>query len=291
MSENNDQPLSEIETQPTQLLPTKKSKKKIWMVLGLIIVIAVLVSAVAALNFTAPNGQIANAQTVSLGFSYSQGEIMEYSMQITASVTVEGVPQPSSSSTQTATITQEVLNTDEDTYTIRVTTKSISPSAGSSSYTMTMDKSGKIIDYGDLPAEAQQMMQSMSTIPGFGSYFPKQEAKVGESWQVPINLQFSGMSLVGTVNYKIVATNPITVPAGTYDVVSIEITSDDLKMSLTSLDESMVFQANYDGQIDLEKDTCRMIQLEMDVALTATIEGQTGTINSSMQMQLEQYTK
>jgi hypothetical protein len=99
------------------------------------------------------------------------------------------------------------------------------------------------------------------------------------------------MSFVGTANYKIVSTKPITVPAGTYDVISIKITSDDLKLTLSSSDESVVFQANYDGQIELEKDTCRMIKLNMDVALTATIEGETGTINSSMQMQLEHHTK
>jgi hypothetical protein len=287
MSEDKNQ----TEVPSTKLPPTKQSKKKLWMILGIIIVIVLLVSTVAVLNFFASNGQLIDGETLSLGFSYSQGEIMDYSTQITSSLTVDGVPQSSSSSTLTAMITQEILSTDENTYTIRTTTQTFSPSAGSSSYTVTMDKSGKIIDYGNLPAETQQMMRSMSTIPGFGSYFPKQTAKVGESWQVPINLQFSGMSFQGTVNYKIVDSGSKTVPAGTYDVISIEISAADLELTISSSTESVVFMTDYDGQIDLEKGTCRMIQLDMNVKMTATIEGETGVIDSSMLMLLEQHTK
>jgi hypothetical protein len=287
MSEDKNQ----TEVPSTNLPPTKQSRKKLWMILGIVILVVVLVSTVAVLNFFALNGQPGDGETLSLGFSYSQGEIMDYSTQITSSLTVDGVPQSSSDSTQTATITQEILSADEDTYTIRTTSRATSSSAGASSYTVTMDKSGKIVDYGNLPAETQQMMQTMSTIPGFGSYFPKKTAKVGESWQIPIDLQFSGMSFQGTVKYKIVDSGSKAVPAGTYDVISIEISAVDLELTISSSTESVVFMVDYDGQIDLEQGTCRLIQLDMNVEMTATIDGETGVIDSSMQMQLEQHTK
>jgi hypothetical protein len=288
MSENNFPP-PPLQNQLTELPKIKRSRKKLWIALGLILVIA-SVSVVAAINYPRPNGLLGQDQPLTLSFGYTKGEVMKYSLKTITLVSVQKTPQPTAqNSTQTATITEEVLSVDGDNFTIRTTTTPISPSGVQSLVTMKMDKSGRIIDYGDLPSESIQLMQSMSTIPGFGSYFSRQEAKVGDSWQVPLSTQYSGISFQGTINYKIVAVKSVTVPAGTYNVVSIDITANQVKMNLASSGSSVDFNVNYNGQINLEKGTCRLIQLDMEETATATINGETGTISATMQMQLEQH--
>ena len=52
--------------------------------------------------------------------------------------------------------------------------------------------------------------------------FPKEEVKVGESWQIPMNAEVSGFVMEGTATYKVSEVKTLTVPAGTYNVFKID---------------------------------------------------------------------
>jgi len=94
---------------PTSVEPTRKSRKKLYALLG-IVLIAVLIS-VVVITFFVPRGL---GETIPYGFNYAVGEKMVYDLSM--SVNVGG-----QSMSETGTISMEVLSFDGDNYTINET--------------------------------------------------------------------------------------------------------------------------------------------------------------------------
>jgi hypothetical protein len=128
-------------------------------------------------------------------------------------------------------------------------------------------------------------------MPGYGSTFPKSEVKVGESWQIPMNSETSGVSLQGTANYKVSEVKTLTVPAGTYNVVKIDITTSNVHLSASSELTDVNLSVTLNGYVYLEKATGRTVQLQIEETVTGLgFAGISGDISVSMQMQLIQLT-
>src|SRR3990170_951412 len=68
---------------PTQQQPPRRSRKKLWIAVGLVAIIAV---ALVAIVFLANPSFFAQGETIPLTFNYNAGEKMTYSMTIWASI-------------------------------------------------------------------------------------------------------------------------------------------------------------------------------------------------------------
>ncbi len=276
--------MSEIPTAseipPEALAPSSRPKKllgrKLVLAIGLIAVMAV--ASAFTLVYLMPKGE---AATVSLCLKYDVGEKMTYDIIITTSAMGQTF-------TQQGTISMEILSFDGVNYTIRQTMRLDSQEI---SYTLRMNKTGHIIDFPGLPPELQQTYSSLVGMPGFGTYFPKEKAKVGESWQIPFNIQKGEFSLQGTVNFGISGVTNITVPAGTYTVFKMDITTNNIHGTYEPAGMTISLALSMNGYGYLENATCHPIEFHIQESATTTSMGQTLSMSMTMQMQLKQHTK
>jgi len=99
---------------------------------------------------------------------------------------------------------------------------------------------------------------------------------VNDTWQVPVNSNNSLIGYNGVFTYKFGSVKKITVPAGTYKVFKIDVSSSNLTSSVT---ENLVF--TFDVQAYLEYGTCCMIdaniQSSLGIAGGQTVENSTTT--------------
>jgi hypothetical protein len=250
--------------------------RKLYALLGVVAVVAVV--SVVVFMFFLPRGL---GETIPYGFNFAVGEQMTYDM----SITISGAGQPVS---ETGTIGMHVLSFDGENYTInetmRVVVQGISQDV---SYTVKMNKTGYITDISGLPAQTQQVYSMFMGMPGFGGFFNKTEARVGETWEVPLNVGNSSFSMAGTINYKFGDIQNITVPAGTYKTFKMEMSTNDAHVSSGSVSMSV----NMNGQIHLEYGTCRLVDMNLQESMSSSGMGQTTTASVSMQMSLIQDTR
>jgi len=189
--------------------------------------------------------------------------------------------------TQTGTISMETLSLDGEIYTIRQTMQF---QGQQFSYTMKMDKTGRLVDYSGLPFQSQQMSYSFIGMPGFGSYFPKAEMKVGESGQIPLSMSSSGYTMTGTVYFRVSETRSVTVPAGTYNAFKMEITAPNIQVNYGQPGATVNMVVNLNGYQYLEMGTCRPIEFNIQETVTGTSMGLTYSMTMTMQMRLVQHT-
>lgn len=256
--------------------PPKLFRKRSYFVIGLIAVAAV--ASTFTLVYLLPRGE---AATVPLGLNYSVGEKMTYEITFTASAMGQ-------TESQTGTLSMEVLDFDGLNYTIRETVLFQSQEF---SYTIKMNKTGHIIDLGSLSPEFEQIYSSFVSMPGYGSYFPKEEAKVGEGWQIPIDIHADGFSLEGTVNFGISGITSITVPAGTYHVFKMDITAPNIQGAYEYSGVTVNLVASMNGYGYLENGTCRPIEFNIQESVTGISMGKTISMSMTMRMQLIEHVK
>ena len=262
---------------PTSVEPTRKSRKKLYALLG-IILIAVLIS-VVVITFFVPRGL---GETIPYGFNYAVGEKMVYDLSMSVNTGGQSI-------SETGTISMEVLSFDGGNYTINETVSFTVQGTPQQevSFTMRMNKFGQMTDFSGVPSEMQSIYSMFGGVPGFGSAFNKTEARVGESWQLPLDFGNSTFSMSGTINYKFGEVQNITMAAGTYKTFKIEISTNDVHASISGVSVSL----NMHGWIRQEYGTCRLIDMNMEATETASGQGQSMTLTISMQMTLRQYIK
>ena len=257
-------------------LQPRRFGRKLYALLGVVAVVVVV--SVVVFMFFLPRGL---GETIPYGFNFAVGEQMTYDM----SITISGAGQPVS---ETGTVGMHVLGFDGENYTInetmRVVVQGISQDV---SYTVKMNKTGYITDISGLPAQTQQVYSMFMGMPGFGGVFNKTEARVGETWQVPLNVGNSSFSMAGTINYRFGDIQNITVPAGTIKTFKMEMSTNDAHVSSGSVSMSV----NMNGQIHLEYGTCRLVDMNLQESMSSSGMGQTTTASVSMQMSLIQDTR
>lgn len=266
--------MNEVTTQPEIAPVAVKSKFRRNLVIGLVALAIIVMASVIMFTQFLPS---ARGEAVTLGLGYAVGEKMTYEITMTMeAMTVEF--------SQEATLEMEVLSFDGENYTIRQTLTAESEEV---SFEMKMNKTGHIVGGSGLPSEFEETFSSLFGVPGFGSYFPEELVRVGESWEMPLDMEFPGIEFEGTISYELSEIDSVEVPAGTYKALQINIEGSDLRM------EGEDFQAdwNMNGDIYLEKDTCRLLELKFDQSISTTAVGQTVSIEMTMQMQLTEHLK
>ena len=260
--------------------PKPKPRKKRYFLIGLIVLIVTVVAFGTWL--------MAPAEVVALEVNYSQGEKMTYEIDISMKMMGQEF-------SYTIIIRMEILEKEDGIYTIRQSFTSDLLDQ-TYSFTVRINKTGNVVEFLDVPPELQQTMSSFSFMPGNGLYFPKEEAKVGDSWQIPIDMQTEEFNLTGTINNKITETRRITVPAGTYDVFKLEFTSSEVTMTYkpppelnmtTPIEMSMTMK----GYEYFEKGTCLTVEAKFEQTASISMMGQTISMSTTLNMRLTEHTK
>jgi len=255
-----------------------KPRKKWYLLAGLIVIL------VAAFG----TWLMVPAEVVALGINYSKGEKMTYEIDMSMKMMGQEF-------SYTMTIRIEILEKENGIYTIRQT---ITSDLLDQTYSLTVriNETGNVVEFLDVPPEFQQTMTSFSFMPGNGYYFPKEEAKVGDSWQIPISMQTEEFNLTGTINNKITETRRITVPAGTYDVFKLEFTSSEFEMTYkpppelnmtTPIEIGMTMR----GYEYFEKGTCLVVEARFEQTTSMSMMGQTISVSMTLNMRLIEHTR
>ena len=270
--------LNEIPTPPEAPPEAVKPRfgRKLYLVIGLVAIAIIATASIIMFTQFLPS---ARGEAVTLGLNYSVGEKMTYEINVT--ITMETMDTEVS---QEATWEMEVQGFDGENYTIRQT---MTFDQQEFSFTMKMNKTGYIVEYIGLPPEFEQTFSSFLGVPGFGSYLTEEEVRVGESWEIPFDMELPSIDFNGTISYELSEITSVTVPAGTYEALKINVEGSDLRM------EGMDFNVTYNinGYIYLEKATCRLIELRFDQSTTMTVMDQTQSMEMTIQMQLIEHLK
>jgi hypothetical protein len=133
-------------------------------------------------------------------------------------------------------------------------------------------------------------------MPGNGFYFPVEEAKVGDRWEIPLNMQNEQFNLTGTINNQITGTRKIIVPAGTYEVFKLEFTSTDFTLSFSpppelNMSEPMVMETSMRGYEYFEKGTCRVVEASFEQTVSMSLMGQSISVTITIDMTLKEHVK
>lgn len=260
--------------------PPVKSRKKLWMAVALIAVLAV--SAVSATVLLTQPGILPSGENIVLSYNYTVGQKMTYNMELTMNVPGQHTQN------QVITVSEEILDFDGTTYTVRT----VASAQGQADQTniMRMETSGRIADYGNTASSIQQTFNSLFSMPGFGSYFPKQQVNVGETWTIPLDTNIQGLSAQGTVTNKITEISSMTAAGQTFNAFKNTMSSQ-VQLTTDAPGGGGTLTISYSGYDHMEKGTCTLLDFHMDVIATITANGQTQTMTMTMSMNLTDFTR
>ncbi len=275
---NNPQPEPFDKPSQSTLSIPGKSRRRLYALGGIIAVIIV------ASALFVPQ---ALGSSIELGLNYTVGEKMTYATTNTVtnqmsntSINVETTPL---TQTYNSTGVHEILSFNDEAYTIKLTITS-ELNGKPLSIPITTNTTTKTQYYNNLlPAGSPAFFLNASSNPTIEAYLTKSQVKVGESWQIPVSTGNVSLGLTGEITLKFSSIQEITVPAGTYQVFVVELSSKDLTMhispdngviSASTLDNS-ILQLN--GRTYLEVGTCRVIKSELTQQTTIQQTGVTGS--------------
>lgn len=271
--------LSDTPNEPALLVP--RHRRRLYALAG-IIIIAVIASALYVPQ--------AFGTSIGLSLNYTVGEKMVYTTTNTVtnqmrntSINMETNPL---SETYNSTASYEILSFNGENYTIKMTvTSEIMGRTITIPLTTNTSKTKYYNNF--LPSGAPPFFLNVSGNPTFEAYLAKSQVNVGDTWQFPVSTGNSSLGLTGELTLKFSGIQDLTVPAGTYKVFIIEISSSKLNMHADadylntihlSIPKNMSLQIS--GNTYLEQGTCRVIKSDLiqETTFQATGIGSTSVI-------------
>ena len=284
----------DLTTQAPLAVNGKRFGKKLYVVITAVVTIAII-----AVALMIPQG----AASIPLNANYNVGEKMIY--DITATVNYD-LGQLSELLPSNVTVggqqTIEVLSFDGQSYTLNHTaTMIVNNTPFSYSIIETMAKTGYSAYLLNMGGASQGI--STSDVPGnsyLAKLLSKSEVKVGDSISIPYPDNGSMMGVTGGLTLTFKGIEDLKVPAGTFKVFRVDLTSDNLQMDLSQLAEnlggssivsgSMKIDINY--QIYIEYGTMRLVQstVQEGISIQATaLQDANYSMDITMDMALNQY--
>lgn len=251
----------------------------------LLVAAAAVIIIILGIALLTPQG----AATIPLKINYNIGEKMIYDADI--SVVMRGFNLPNTtgiglnqnSISTSATIALEVLSFDGETYTLNnTTTMNLLGSTQSISMIQKINKTGFSTFMFNTPNQELSYNTSMSSI--LTSLLDKPDVKVGETLQVPVP------GLQGNLTLTFNGLEDLTVPAGTYKVYKVSISSDNLTTQNLVPEgfsnQNIQVSMSVNGQTYVEYNTGRQIEYNMQTAASATISEIEFSVDMSSNMTL-----
>jgi hypothetical protein len=281
------------ESAPDPSSPKKQFPgKKIYLVLFAVIAILII-----AATLLIPQG----AAILPLNVNYTVGEKMVYDTTMAASFQYNNSALPTgntglpNSSNISMKQTIEVTDFDGEYYTLNHTmTLNTSVKPISVSIIEKMNKTGYSAYLFDIGNSQQEIPNNGVTSNSYlAQLLSKPEVKVGDSVNVPFpSMANSSIGVTGDLTMTFKGIQDLTVPAGTYKVFRIDITSNNLQMKynspLSSLNNftpaNITISSDMNYQIYIEYGTMRMIKsTAQETVSTASATANYGmTMNTDM---------
>jgi hypothetical protein len=218
--------------------------KRVYAILGIIAVAAVALT--LALVLTPPS----LGANIPLTYKYTPGEEMTYN------ATTIAMPEVGANITESDTVRMDIISFDGENYTINESGSAPALGYFQAYFIFTMNSTGYITSAKGVP------LNMSSAYSYFQLFFPKEEARVNDTWQVPVNSDNSLIGFNGVFTYKFGGVQKISVPAGTYKVFKIDVSSNNLTRLGT---ENLV--TTLDVEAYLEYGTCCMIEANIQSSL------------------------
>ena len=120
-----------------------------------------------------------------------------------------------------------------------------------------------------LPVALEQYTTNLnSTNPSETAIFNQTQAKVGDTWQVPLDSSTPSSAQAPELTVTFAAIQDLTVKAGTYKVFKIDFLQTNPQQS-----QSTLYPQNFDvsGQSYLEFGTCKQIQSTLQLNMTSNL--------------------
>ena len=249
--------------------------KKLFVVIAAVAAIAIIVVAL----FFVPQG---SADVISLGVDYAVGEKLTYAITTTMS-TDYGNSSMNLSSDSTLTI--EVVSFDGGVYTLNYTTTS-----SALGYSMTTSKlievqeSEMVTALALLPVAFQQYATTLGNTsnPLVTAVFDKSEAKVGDTWTIPLSSADSGSSSVGDLTVTFKAIQDLSVEAGNFRVFRIDFATNMQENQGASSSYNMNMNVELSGQSYLETGTCKQVKSVLDMTMGYTLMGSDYSVTAAI---------
>ena len=258
------------------LEPSKKAGSRLRkrpLIFGLVVVTIIAILSIYAL-FQSPMLGV-GAKATELKLDYYVGETMAYEMNI-------GMQMFNTTISETIKLEMEVQDFDGENYTVKY---AISAGNEEHSFTLKMNETGQLVEGNELPDNLNETFSLLPVMPGFGSYLTGEKVGVGDSWEIPFDVP--EMDFEGKMSFVITELSKVDVPAGTYDVFKIGVESSGFNIEA----EGVQADLKMDGVLSLEKDTCRLVDLDLSLTLETAIEDQTGSIDMNFKMTLIEHLK
>jgi hypothetical protein len=275
--------------QPISATPVKRR----WFGKKFLALAAVIAVALIAVALFVPLGQA----VIPLNVDYTVGEKMVYDSTITGSYDSAAPAGTSMLIPKNITIdsqqTIEVTGFDGEYYTLNHTmTMNLNNKPISFSMIEKMNKTGYSAYLLNLGSSQQEIPNNGLTSTSYLAQLLNQpEVKVGDSVNVPFPTGNSSIGITGGLKMTFKGIQDLTVPAGTYKVFRIDITSNDLKMNyqsplsglsnFTPANITIGMDMNY--QIYIEYGTMRQIKASMQESVST----QSATMNYGMNMSMD----
>jgi hypothetical protein len=250
---------------------TTSRLRKTSLILGLVIITIIAVASIYAFSQSPSFG----VGATELRLDYNVGEKMTYEITV-------GMQMFDTMVSETVTLEMEVQNFDGENYTVGYT---ILAGTDETSFTLKLNETGHIVENSELPDDLDETFSYFLGVPAFGSYFTGEKVSVGESWEIPFD--FPEIDLKGKMIFVITETSKVNVPAGTYDVLKIGTESSGLSMEA----EDVQVNLEINGFLSLEKDTCRLVDLDLNLTLETVLENQTTSIDMDIELTLINHQK
>ena len=135
---------------------------------------------------------------------------------------------------------------------------------------------------------------SNSSNPTVSAYLAHSSVKVGDVWNIPVNTGNASLGLTGEVTLTFAGIQELAVPAGNFQTMRIEVTSNVLSLhtdgsSIIKIPNGMTLQLN--GTSYVEQGTCRLIKADLTQLTTTNTPGIGTTSTLYTEKTLIEYTK
>jgi hypothetical protein len=232
-----------------------------------------------------------------LSLNYAVGEHMVYDSTniVTNQMVNASLSLPDTTNTQSynSTLTIDIIGSNTKNYTINETIGT-SPDLFSHPLppiTLNISKA----DYYDnfMAPGGPFIFYNASSNPTISAYLAQPTVKVRDVWKIPVNTGNASLGLTGEVTLTFAGLQDVTVPAGTFKTMRIEVTSSTLTLhsdnSIIVTPEGMTTQIN--GTSYIEQGTCRLIKADLTQLTTTNSPGIGSTSTIYTEKTLVEFTK
>ena len=249
-----------------QATSNKRFGKKLYVTVAAIIIIAVVIVAI----FLVPSSE---AEIISLGVHYFPGEKLTYDITISSS---SQIGNSSTNFSTQRTLTVEVVSINGDTYTLKyTTTSSMAGNSTTTSYLMDVKEADMVnlftllpVAFQQYPEYAEYVEKTNSSSPLETAFFNQSEAKVGDTWRIPVIFAVSATP-DAEITVKFVAIQNLAVKAGNFKVFKIEFTQTSAQQSQIQFDN--LYYIDVSGESYLEFGSCKQVQSTVQFNMTTSL--------------------